>query len=219
MRCTALLLSSRRHPANAPQRIQHVNQSIRRASALMVSRDLLICGGHWAWPCTAKANESHATLERRQEMRPSFLISTGSLSKLSQKRRHSISQVEAVVGHQVVVWVLPSVVLQEGAHLSPRSVAGSAFFSNLERAWRPVFPSEFEPFVLGQLRDMVFSIAGFDLNDPMGNRVSTQADIPRHDFHCTLLQQLFMLKCFCTSLLIRKMECNHTGLGAADRCR
>jgi hypothetical protein len=158
-----------------------------------------------ARPCTS-LNEESRTLNQRWNQRngkhDAFPLDGSLPQLLFQKLLHSISQLEAVVGHQVVVGVLLSVILQEGADFSPRSVAGSALSKYLERTLGPVFPREFEPS-RGQLSDMVFSIASFDLNGPMGNRVSTQADIIRHDFHCTLLQELLMRYCLRISSFIR----------------
>ena len=102
-----------------------------------------------------------------------------------EERSNSIGQLDAVVGEHVVTRALSPDELLE---LSPRFAAGSTSFGFMPRALFPVVCLVEMNSCLIDFSDVVFAVACFDLNDPMRGRKSADADVPRHDFHCTAVQ-------------------------------
>jgi hypothetical protein len=103
---------------------------------------------------------------------------------LSEKRLNRVGELKAVVGEKVVLSVSLFVILQEGGQFAPRPVACSAIAKH-HRTCGLVVPLEFEACA-GQFCEMVFSVAGFDLNGPMGDWICADVDVPRQDSHCGL---------------------------------
>ncbi len=95
------------------------------------------------------------------------------------------------------------VILQECGELAPRSVACSTIAKH-HGALGLVVSSEFEAFS-GQFCKMIFSIAGFDLNGPMGDWICTKLDGPRQDSHCGLIEVFSHFFCVSLACLIETM--------------
>ncbi len=94
-----------------------------------------------------------------------------------EKRFNSIGKHNAVVARQAVVGISFLVILQEGGEFTPGPVARSAVVRH-HGVCGCVLSSEPEA-IAGQLCDMIFSVAGFDLNGPMEFGVGTDVDFPR----------------------------------------